>query len=94
WRRELPDGKGMLFVFDQERVQTFWMKNTLIPLDLAFIDSGLRVVGVVENAQPRTLTGRSVGRPSRYVLEVPGGWAAKAGVREGTKVTLDLPAPR
>lgn len=91
WRRELAPGHGMLFVFEGEEDHSFWMKNTLIPLDLIFIRAGLTVAGVVENAEPRTLTGRSVGRPSRFVLEVPGGWAAKAGVREGTKVSLDLP---
>ena len=91
WRRELAAGRGMLFVFEGEQDHSFWMKNTLIPLDMIFIGADLRVVGVVENAQPLTLTGRSVGRPSRYVLEVPGGWAAKAGVREGTRVALDVP---
>lgn len=91
WRRELPAGKGMLFIFDEEQDHSFWMKNTLIPLDLIYIGADLRVVGVVENAEPRTLTGRSVGRPSRYVLEVPGGWSAKAGVRAGGKVKLDVP---
>jgi len=93
WRRELAAGQGMLFIFDEEQYHSFWMKNTLIPLDLIFIGADLKVAGVVENAQPRTLTGRSVGRPSRYVLEVPGGWAAKAGVRDGAKVTLDVPVP-
>lgn len=91
WRRELAAGKGMLFIFDEEEVHSFWMKNTLIPLDIIFIGADLHVAGVVENAQPRTLTGRSVSRPSRFVLEVPGGWSAKAGVREGTKVALDVP---
>src|SRR3954471_17019357 len=79
WRRELAAGKGMLFVFEGEEDHSFWMKNTLIPLDMIFIRADLVVAGVVENAQPRTLTGRSVGRPSHYVLEVPGGWAARAG---------------
>jgi len=96
WRGELPAGKGMLFVFgeDEVEVHSFWMKNTLIPLDMIFIGPDLRVVGVVENAQPRTLTTRSVGAPSRYVLEVPGGWSAGAGVRAGGQVTLDIPPAR
>ena len=55
-------------------VQSFWMRNTLIPLDMVFIDRRLRVVGVVERAEPQTLTSRGVGEPSMYVLEVPGGW--------------------
>ncbi|HEY8212104.1 MAG TPA: DUF192 domain-containing protein [Myxococcaceae bacterium] len=91
WRRELQAGKGMLFVFDGESVHSFWMKNTLIPLDLIFIRADFTVAGVVENAQPRTLTGRGVDRPSQYVLEVPGGWSSPAGIRAGTRVTFDLP---
>lgn len=91
WRKELPAGKGMLFIFSAVSDHSFWMKNTLIPLDMIFIGPDLRVVGVVENAQPRTLVGRRVGRPSRYVLEVPGGWSAKAGVGVGATVKLDLP---
>jgi hypothetical protein len=67
------------------------MKNTLIPLDLIFIGADLKVVGVVENAEPRTLNPRGVEAPSRYVLEVPGRWSAGAGVRPGTRVKLDLP---
>ena len=94
WRKELPAGKGMLFVFDEAIDHTFWMKNTLISLDMIFIGPDLRVVGVVEEARPRTLTGRRVGAPSRYVLEVPGGWSARAGVRAGTQVTLELPKAR
>ena len=94
WRRELAAGKGMLFVFDRASHHSFWMKNCIIALDMIFIGSDLTVQGVVENAQPGTLTGRSVGRPSQYVLEVPGGWAGKTGVREGTRVKLELPAAR
>ncbi len=88
WRRQLEEGQGMLFIFPDEAVQSFWMKNTLIPLDMAFITSAGAVVGVVENAEPRTLISRTVGRPSRYVLEVPGGWSRKVGLKEGITVQL------
>lgn len=87
WRRELPGGKGMLFVFPGEgSVQSFWMRNTLIPLDMLFIDREGVIVGIVQNAVPRTLTSRSVGKPSKYVLEVPGGWTQEKGIRAGSKV--------
>ncbi|WP_309889189.1 DUF192 domain-containing protein [Archangium sp.] len=89
WREELPDGQGMLFVFAEEEVQSFWMRNTLIPLDMLFIDSEGRIVGIVERAQPRTLTGRSVGVPGRYVLEVPGGWCQSKGIVTGDTVQLE-----
>lgn len=91
WRKQLPAGKGMLFVFDDDAPHTFWMKNTLIPLDMLFIDSQRRIVEVAENAEPRTLTSRGGLKPCRYVLEVPGGWMQKAGVAMGSQVELHLP---
>ncbi|XXF75955.1 DUF192 domain-containing protein [Myxococcaceae bacterium GXIMD 01537] len=89
WRKELPAGKGMLFIFPQDEVQGFWMRNTLISLDMLFIDSRNQVVGIVERAEPRNLTTRGVGIPSQYVLEVPGGWCQSVGVTKGVKVEFE-----
>jgi uncharacterized membrane protein (UPF0127 family) len=86
FRERLAPDAGMLFLFDQSGVQTFWMKNTLIPLDMVFIAPDLSIVGVVPDAQPLTLTARSVGRPSQYVLEIGGGLAARLGIRAGERV--------
>ncbi len=83
-----PDG-GMLFVFDESEPHGFWMKNTLIPLDMIFIDDTGRIVGIVASAEPETLTPREVGAPSRYVLEVNGGWAAAHGVAKGDVVRFE-----
>jgi len=88
YRQHLPPDAGMLFLMGEEREQTFWMRNTLIPLDMIFIGRDLVVVGVVEKAQPRTDTIRTVGKPSLYVLEVNGGWASAHGVGAGTKVSF------
>jgi uncharacterized protein len=92
WRKELAHGKGMLFVFDHEDEHSFWMKNTLIPLDMIFISGDLKVVGVVERAEPKSLGSRTVYQPSKYVLEVPGGWAEKVGLKPGGRVQLHLNA--
>jgi uncharacterized protein len=89
WRSDLPEGTGMLFIFPAETVQSFWMRNTLIPLDMLFIDKRGKVVGVVQWAEPKTLSSRTVGKPSIYVLEVPGGWTSKNGVRAGSTVELE-----
>lgn len=88
YRTSLGADEGMLFLFDREQVQQFWMRNTLIPLDMIFIDSTGRIVGIVPEATPRTDTPRGVRTPSRYVLEVNGGWAALKGVRAGDYVEL------
>ncbi|MBX5482523.1 MAG: DUF192 domain-containing protein [Myxococcaceae bacterium] len=89
WREHLDDGKGMLFVFRDDQIHNFWMRNTLIPLDMLFIDKDGQVVGIVRNAEPRTLTSRSVGKPSRYVLEVPGGWCEKNAIEPGAKTEFE-----
>ena len=88
FRKELPEGRGMLFLFDEEGEHSFWMKDTLIPLDLIFVDSSGRVTGIVARARPLTLEPRS-GGPSRMVLEVPGGWAASRGVRVGDRMIVE-----
>lgn len=85
-RQRMDEDAGMLFLFDRSSVQSFWMKNTLIALDMIFIDENLRVVGVVENAEPLTLGPRTVGAPSRHVLEVNAGVAARHGIATGTVV--------
>jgi uncharacterized protein len=88
WRTSVPQGTGMLFIFPEEQVQKFWMRNTLVPLDMLFLDRNGQVVGIVAQAEPQTVDNRSVGRPSLYVLEVAGGWAEKAGVVPGARVEL------
>jgi uncharacterized protein len=88
-RASLDPDAGMLFLFDESEEHSFWMKNTLIPLDMIFIDDEGRIVGIVERAEPRTTVSRTVGKPSRYVLEVNGGWAASRGVRAGDRVRFE-----
>ena len=94
FRERLEPDAGMLFVFPASEHHAFWMKNTLIPLDMIFVGEDLRVVGVVANAEPLTTIPRSVGKPSRYVLEVNGGWAAAHGVAAADRVRLEGDAAR
>jgi uncharacterized protein len=89
FRERLGDDEGMLFVFPDSSEHVFWMKNTLLPLDMIFIDGAGSVVGVVERAEPQTLTPRTVGAPSRLVLEVIGGWSATHGVAKGDRVRFE-----
>lgn len=87
--QHLPADAGMIFIFRTESVQSFWMKNTLIPLDMVFIRADLTVAGVVENAEPLTLDPRGVDTPSRFVLEVNGGYGRAHGIKAGTKVRFE-----
>ena len=93
-RQSLEQGRGMLFVFDKVAVQTFWMRNTPISLDMIFISgepsgAGAAIVGIVHEAEPRSHEIRSVDTPSRFVLEVPGGWSKAKGLHAGMKVHFE-----
>ena len=88
FRAHLEENRGMLFIFEDDQIRTFWMKNTLIPLDMIFIDKEFQVVGVVHEATPRTTSPRMVPYASRFVLEINGGLAKKWGIRRGDRVTL------
>ena len=82
-RSSMKPLQGMLFIQDVERIQNFHMKNTLIPLDLIFIDSNKKVVSFAENAKPLDLTSLSSQVPAKYVLEINGGlseeWVIEIG---------------
>jgi uncharacterized protein len=94
YRTHLAADTGMIFVFDEPSVQRFWMKNTLIPLDMVFIGADRHVVGVVQNAAPETETERKVDAPSQYVLEIAGGLAAELGIHPGEAVDFrGVPSP-
>lgn len=90
YRQHLAPDSGMLFVFPETAIQSFWMKNTPLPLDMIFIDEDREIVGIVENTVPFSTTSRMVPRPSRYVLEVNGGFSKQHGIDTGQRV--DLPA--
>ncbi|MFO0749246.1 MAG: DUF192 domain-containing protein [Myxococcota bacterium] len=89
FRRRLDPGQGMIFLMPTERQQIFWMKNTLIPLDMVFVNNAMRVVGVVEETEPLTLSGRGVPEPSRYVIELPGGFAGASGIAAGDRMRAE-----
>jgi uncharacterized membrane protein (UPF0127 family) len=91
-RRDLPQDRGMIFVFPTSEEHGFWMHDTLIALDMIFLGEDRKVVGVVAGAAPRSETVRTVGKPSRYVVEVSAGEAAAHAVGPGTRaVFIDIP---
>lgn len=91
WRTQLSDEKGMLFIFRGVRHLSFWMKNTLIPLDLIYIDEDMKIIGFVERAEPKSLQPRSVELPGTYVLEVRSGYVRDHALKVGTKVEMEVP---
>ena len=93
YRRELPPNYGMLFIFPGERVNSFWMKNTPIPLDMIFISRERKIVGIVHETAPFSLDGRSVSVPSQYVLEINGGLSHRYGFKAGVVVRFDNVTP-
>ena len=97
FRREMAQHEGMLFVSDQRAPRCFWMKNTLLPLSVAFIADDGTVVNVVD-MQPQSLDSHCSSKPVRFVLEMNQGWFAKRGIKAGSKIAgapfAAAPAPR
>lgn len=86
FRRDLPTGMGMLFDFGSSRQVAMWMKNTLIPLDMLFMDRYGRVVYVEQYAVPGSLEPRGPSEPVLGVLELPAGTARRLGLAPGDRV--------
>ena len=86
FRKNLPDGQGMLFDFKREQDVSFWMQNTYIPLDMIFIRGDGPILRIVENAEPLSTRLIPSGGPVLAVLEVIGGTAHKLGIAPGDRV--------
>jgi uncharacterized protein len=90
FRRSLaPDG-GMIFDFRMPSMATMWMKNTLIPLDMLFVDAQGRIVNIHERAVPGSLDTIAAAAPVRAVIELNGGTAARLGIRPGDRVVFPM----
>ncbi|KRP92502.1 DUF192 domain-containing protein [Bradyrhizobium yuanmingense] len=86
YRKELADGKGMLFDFNPEQEISMWMKNTYVSLDMIFIRADGRILRIAENTEPLSTKIISSRGPARAVLEVVAGTAQKYGIRPGDRV--------
>lgn len=88
-RRNMDKEKGMVFIFPEESMQAFWMKNTYIPLDIIFLDSNQEVVNIEKNAVPLNETNRyrSIS-PARYVIELNAGVSDKYNIKPGDTVSF------
>lgn len=88
FRRHMDSDKGMLFIFPVEELQSFWMRNTFIPLDIIFINAQKTIVKIHANTQ--TLSDQSYPsmQPSQYVVEVNGGFCSTHNIKEGDKISF------
>ena len=85
-RRDMPQNEGMLFICDAPDEQRFWMKDTPLPLSIAFIEDDGTICRIAD-LQPNCLAAECSGQPVRYILEVNQGWFAEHGIGPGTRVT-------
>ncbi|MFN7263100.1 MAG: DUF192 domain-containing protein [Pseudobdellovibrionaceae bacterium] len=91
FRQQLDEGKGMLFVFPEEDIRAFWMKNTFIPLSIAYINSKKVIVDIQDMAPAKSMMQSHFpsypsSRPAKYALEVPQNWFNKKGIKVGDKI--------
>jgi len=93
FRRKLEWDNGMLFVFNDSAVRYFWMKNTFIPLSIAFIDDQGKILNILEMPPQTEQTFPSAG-PAKYALEMNSGWFAKEGIKPGDVIQGLVEAPK
>ncbi len=86
FREKMAPDAGMLFIYDRPQPASFWMKNTLIPLDMIFIGTDGRIVNIHQNAVPQSLDSVNSAGPVKAILEVNGGMSARLGIRAGDRV--------
>ena len=85
FRASMPVNAGMLFIFEETAPQCMWMKNTLLPLSVAFIDERGAVINI-EDMQPQTEESHCARKPARYALEMNKGWFAARGIKPGSRI--------
>jgi uncharacterized membrane protein (UPF0127 family) len=86
YREKLGKEYGMLFIFDEPAYHSMWMKNTLIPLSVAFVDGEGRILNILD-MEPQTLDTHTAAGPARYAIETNKGWFAQRQVKPGDRVT-------
>jgi uncharacterized membrane protein (UPF0127 family) len=94
-RRAMAAHQGMLFVFPAQRTHCMWMKNTFLPLSVAFLDEQGRIINIADMT-PHSETSHCAARPARYALEMNQGWFAAKGIQAGSRIggVEKAPAPR
>jgi uncharacterized membrane protein (UPF0127 family) len=87
YRSNMKENEGMFFIFQVQRLQSFWMKNTVIPLDIIFVNDEHEIVKIHKNTKPYSEQSYASEKPAKYVVEVKGGFCDKYGITEKDKIT-------
>lgn len=89
-RKSMSFNKGMLFIFPDNTTRSFWMKNTIIPLDIIYVNNDFEIVAIKDHTTPFSEASvSSDGKPAKYVVEVNAGFAGKYGIKEGDKISFE-----
>ncbi len=86
YRDKMDENQGMLFIFDTEELQAFWMKNTILPLDIIFVNAKMEIIKIQRNAEPFSEKSLPSIKPAQYVVEVNAGYCERHGIKEGDKI--------
>ena len=86
YRKSMDDNKGMLSIFDTDELQSFWMKNTIMSLDIMFVNSDFKIVKIHKSTTPFSENSLPSDEPSKYVVEVAAGFSERYGIKEGDKI--------
>ncbi|GAB3177362.1 DUF192 domain-containing protein [Telluribacter humicola] len=88
YRSYMPDSVGMLFIFEQSEPQSFWMKNTILPLDILYVNENKEIVYIHKNTTPYSEQGLPSYDNAQYVVEVNGGFTDRYGIKVGDSITF------
>lgn len=89
FRTSMEDNQGMLFIFEREAMQSFWMKNTILPLDIMYVNKDKEIIKIHKNTMPfQEEPGYESGRPAMYVVEVKAGYTDVHGIKEGDRINF------
>ncbi len=90
YRNKMREDRGMLFVFDDEQYRSFWMKNTILPLDMIFVNSKLEIINIRKNTRPFDESQYISTAPAKYVIEVNAGFTNRYNIKSGDKISFRI----
>ncbi len=90
FRKDLPETQGMLFVYNEEKPRTFWMKNTPLSLDMIFVDARYHIIHIAKYTRPESEQLYASGRPAQFVIEVRAGFCDRNGIKDGQRISWEV----